>query len=87
MIVSQALDDESLLWRTRRIVARAKASPVMNGGSKRARIAEAELRELVTQLKTRARTLNAELQAGARRQDAMTAYRRCLNLGRRYRQA
>ena len=83
MTASQALDDESLLWRTRRMVARARTSPLMNGEVKRARIAEAELCGLVAQLKTRARALNAELRAGARQQDAITAYRRCLNLGRR----
>jgi hypothetical protein len=82
MTTSQTLDDEALLWRTRRIVARAKSSPVRNGEVRRAVVAEAELRMLVARLKTRARALNAELQAVTRRQDAMTAYRLCFSLGR-----
>jgi hypothetical protein len=73
--------NDVLLWRARRIVARAQYT-VAAGEMKTMRLVAADLRVLICQLKARVAKLSADHETVLGRRHAMMAYRRCINLKR-----
>ena len=83
MTGSRFKDSDALLWRAHRIVARGRSMAAVSGDVRPVMFMIKELCALIGQLKARATQLSIDRETAARRQSAITAYRRCLNLRRR----